>query len=232
MYQLQRIRVLLKWQPKSDDPRSDCGTIYQSPETSFRIFNLKFHDGYALVCTQAGDDIGLLEERALRHLPPLTTSAEPVRYEVTIPEQSWQEGLHLLSTKGRNDAPIVVEVDVFGPRMMSQNVGSSLGRGGLFLQRPSRDLPLPYENPQCLDIAKFTSVEFGRSLHQKPTSCTYAKRKTDAGPRQIDEPDEDDAALDLDFIMASVLLTTTYDGNVRVDPRIKTPLLEYAVALL
>ena len=61
--------------------------------------------------------------------------------------------------KGIKHAVVRMNIEIFGPRKISQMVGQELGESKLYLQKPDSARPgVPYENPHFLNIEGHTPI--------------------------------------------------------------------------
>ncbi|KAI0595285.1 DNA repair and recombination protein RAD5C [Biscogniauxia sp. FL1348] len=190
--------------------------------TSLRILSLRFHEEYCTVHTQRGDRVGVLENRALKYLEPLTLEPYPVKFEGVLLESTWQESLARVSTSSRSGQLLAVEIDAFGPRHLSNRVGSILGSANLFLQRPSRHILPPFENPQCLEL----NYDMDQEAIDQVMSCIGGIGHNSNDAKRRSGSKQDEISIDIDQIFDSSRCGE-YSNDVQVDVRIKTSLYPY-----
>ena len=221
LLQINEAQILLKWQPKSAS-NNDIPAQFDRNSKLVRILNLRFHEEYCSIHIGNGDAVGVLEPRAFRGLSGLWEGPYPIKYEAVIPESEWEANVTTLAShQGRKRQIISVDIDVLGPPCRASDVAKGLGRAGLFLQRPSRRILPPYENPQCLEVQLVPDLETDNDANREfgfeiVAPSYYSHR----------EPEEDNSAVDLDNIMSGAC-RREYSSNVRVDHRITTSLLPY-----
>ncbi|KAK7397581.1 hypothetical protein QQX98_013056, partial [Neonectria punicea] len=224
---LNEIQVLLKWQPKSPDPaRIPVGRL----ETNLRQFTLDFSSEYCIVRMSNGDDVGVLEARALKALGPLVLPEEDssVKYDASMPESKWQESIKSMASQGRKGKLVTMNVSVFGPRYKGEEVARRLGNARLFLQCPTQWTMQVYENPQCLGLPLNIRQDHGSTFHM---NGDYATGPNEVG-QQEDSSDSDSknddqsGAHDLTRIFSGVN-QHEYSGAIEIDPRIITNLHLY-----
>lgn len=223
MFQIRAVQIQLELRslPKVADSNTPLHLAPHNHDSKpLRILDLVFHESYCSVKTKTGESIGVLESRALICFSPLSKGHYPIRFEGVLLESEWQERLLTAKSGGRIEQRIVAEVDVFGPRHMSHKVAKTLGDASLFLQRPSRRILPPYENPQCLPLSyAVDSVAVNRMsylIQDSEQNSVVLRRAADASQNRI-----------IDFEqLFDRLRSPEYSGNIPVDPRIKTPLLQ------
>ncbi|KAK7431621.1 hypothetical protein QQZ08_001839 [Neonectria magnoliae] len=224
---LNEIQVLLKWQPKSPDPaKIPVGWL----ETNLRQLTLDFSSEYCIVRMSNGDDVGVLEGRALRALGPLVLAGDdsPVKYDAFMPAPEWQESIKSMVNQGRKGKLVTVSVSVFGPRYKGEEVARRLGNAKLFLQCPTRWTMQVYENPQCLDLPLSIRQDRGPTFHMSgdhttdPNEVAQQEDSSDSDSKNDDES----SAPDLTRIFGGVN-QHEYSGAIEIDPRIITNLHLY-----
>lgn len=206
--------MLLKWLPKS---------LYSKNDKVPRVLSLSFHDEYCLVRTANGDAVGVLENRALRCLNALANKHPQITYEAIVSEAEWHEKVQSANIQPRKAQQITVDVDVFGPENLGENVARLLGQANFFLQQPTRQVLQRYLNPQCLGLPIVTSLGNGGN---DGNGGGRADPKTSLGAQHIVDTERDDFTLSLDKIMQGT--QHWYSGDVQLDERVTTMLLPYA----
>ncbi|KAK4210366.1 SNF2 family N-terminal domain-containing protein [Rhypophila decipiens] len=233
--QIEKALVQLKWFPKS--AIGPCSTVIPGADThdsrSLRLLRLNFHpDKYCLVQSlPEGENVGVLESRAVKYLTDLAIHPiYPIIFEGLVEESVWNEKFTAaFNGSSRPGQSIAIDIDVFGPRHMADEVGRVLGGSGsgIFLQKPARRRLPPYENPQCvrLHYSRDPTVldhvlpllhdfEHGPSDTRGQGSTNYIENLTE-GPN-----------LDLDQMMDG-LRGPGLSGHVQVDVRVITPLMRH-----
>jgi hypothetical protein len=166
--------------------------------------------------------VGVLESRALKQLLPLSAGRYPIRFEAVLPESQWQEKVQLAwNDGGRANQRITVEIDAFGPRHMSEKVAKALGAASFFLQRPTRLIIPPYENPQCLDLN--LPAEETEAVHRLASAMDTSGFDS-SGITRSSRALQENTIFDFDQILDGSR-AGEYTGNVEVDHRITTSLI-------
>ena len=115
---------------------------------------LRFGSDRVFVEFKDGHQFGYLRDNMTIALKPLR-DIQSLEFEVILIAQSLRK--QIATMKKASEATIPVDINVYGPRNLANDVGELLSIGKAFLQRPDNHRrQVPYENPH---VIKFTDAD-------------------------------------------------------------------------
>ncbi|KAF9878016.1 DNA repair and recombination protein rad5c [Colletotrichum karsti] len=113
-------------------------------------FTLSEQQDHVLLAFKDGTDFGYLRSGPGKSLSPLLTQSS-VEFEPIAPTATLRETIG--RAKKPVEAMVKVDINVYGPRRLAQNIGDKLSEGKLWLQKPShKRREVDYENPHMLQL--------------------------------------------------------------------------------
>ena len=180
-------------------------------EQEIHALSLRFGPDRVFVDFDDGNQFGYLRENMTTALKPLRT-IKSLEFEVILIAQTLRKQIG--NMKKASDAVIPVDINVYGPRSLADDVGEVLSMGKAFLQRPDHHhRRFPYENPH---VIKFTDADAPAPINDvQPQNATNSQPKS--------------AAEKLQDVVSQVHRSLHRSENLQRaegDQRLKTQLLE------
>jgi hypothetical protein len=194
----------------------------------FLILGLAFGESRCELQSKAGECVATLNKKTFSQLTRLRKSKSLV-LEGILSMQALQP---LTDSSGFIEGGKItnINLNIYGMPDVSDDVALELSRSGLFLQDPeSLSDGYFYENPQCLKLPEHAFPIEGGVSSRTPEGPVHDETRSSLTGLALDEtsvPADFENELDFDLLLDR-FAQHDYLVQATVDPRIKTPLLEW-----